>query len=843
MAKKSKEKDRRGDYTYRGGQRIELEKRPEQLVIRALPEDLSDDVLPGVSSSELQRVSSASTRVSVNQSRLESVMASGRKIAPTHHAYVDQATGSDFLITDRVFVSFKMAPSIDELNAFAAKYGLIVREKYSDEDYLFQLTNHTGMNPIKLVNRLTEKDDSVAAAENDVNQQVSTYQFTQPTDPHYVRHWHLHDALNHPELDTRASTRTEEAWRLMDGFGDPDVVVCVTDDGCKLDHGDFDSAGKFADWGYLRGSRLITSNDIDADPDQMYKSGSNHGTSCCGVVAGEVDGALTVGAAPACRLLPIQWESSGPSLFISDSKLMTVLDFIADKVDVMSNSWGSSPFGNWPIPVVNRIRTLSQTGGRRGTGMVVLWAAGNENCPIEHTSNQNVPFTSGFEFRGGSLEWVGVETSRFFRHNLVHEAGVMFVAAIASTARRSHYSNYGTGVAISAPSSNSHKYRRLVLPGLGITTATGDPISVTPSFGGTSSATPLVAGIAALVISANPSLSAAEVISILKRTASKDLDFGNWPKTPPAPINQDTSWDISPVAPFDDGAFVDIGHPDGTWSPWYGHGRVDALAAVGAAIGEIAPGPGAVESFQGTDAPDRSIPDDSDTGIKSRIECGAGFVVQRVKVDVDIPHTFIGDLQVMLTSPAGSTVILHDRSGGNAKDLVRAYDMTTSPALSLFVGEPATGEWTLHVKDLARFDRGRLKSWSIDLSGRADAGVAGEDAAGATIPDNAPGIERTIALDAAGTVNTVEVEMDITHTFIGDLSLILKSPDGTEVILHHRTGGTTDNIIRTYTPDNTAALTAFRGVPISGDWTLAVRDHAAADRGKLNRWSLLIQRE
>lgn len=111
------------------------------------------------------------------------------------------------------------------------------------------------------------------------------------------------------------------------------------------------------------------------------------------------------------------------------------------------------------------------------------------------------------------------------------------------------------------------------------------------------------------------------------------------------------------------------------------------------------------------------------------------------------------------------------------------------------------------------------------------------------IPDNAPGIERTITLAATGTVKAVEAEVDITHTYVSDLSLVLKSPDGAEVILHNRTGGGSDNIIRRYTPNNTASLTAFRGVPIAGDWTLAVRDHAAADRGKLNRWALVIHRE
>ena len=129
-------------------------------------------------------------------------------------------------------------------------------------------------------------------------------------------------------------------------------------------------------------------------------------------------------------------------------------------------------------------------------------------------------------------------------------------------------------------------YQRLTVRGLGILTTTGDtPSGVTPGFGGTSSATPLTAGVAALVISANPTLTALEVISILKRTASKDVSMDGYPRTPSAPsYDLDTSWDVSPVSPFNVGAFTDIQNPDGTWSPWFGYGRVDASAAVTAAI-------------------------------------------------------------------------------------------------------------------------------------------------------------------------------------------------------------------------------------------------------------------
>jgi hypothetical protein len=63
-----------------------------------------------------------------------------------------------------------------------------------------------------------------------------------------------------------------------------------------------------------------------------------------------------------------------------------------------------------------------------------------------------------------------VETSRQFRNNLVGIPGLMHVAALASNARRSHYSNYGTGIMVCAPTNNIHEYQRLTVQGLGVTT-------------------------------------------------------------------------------------------------------------------------------------------------------------------------------------------------------------------------------------------------------------------------------------------------------------------------------------------------------------------------------------
>jgi subtilisin-like proprotein convertase family protein len=91
-------------------------------------------------------------------------------------------------------------------------------------------------------------------------------------------------------------------------------------------------------------------------------------------------------------------------------------------------------------------------------------------------------------------------------------------------------------------------------------------------------------------------------------------------------------------------------------------------------------------------------------------------------------------------------------------------------------------------------------------------------------------------------VERVEVSVDITHTWISDLRIILTSPAGTEVVLHDRGGGSADDIATTYTTATTPALGEFSGQPISGQWRLSVSDHASRDLGKLNSWRLVIRR-
>ncbi len=512
---------------------------------------------------------------------------------------------------------------------------------------------------------------------------------------------------------------------------------------------------------------------------------------------------------------------------------MTVLDYVAGRIDVLSNSWGIVPT-NLRAPMVrDRIASLAQIGGRRGRGILFLWAAGNEACPIQHDANVDVPYTNGWDQSGASPVWVGVQKARRFRNNLVGVAGVMHVAALASTAQRSHYSNYGTGIELCAPSSNSHRFGRLTVRGLGVTTATGS--GLTDRFGGTSSATPLVAGIAALVISANPELTAVGVASILKRTASKDLVLDAYPRTPPASFDQDTSWDVSPIAPFHLGAFAENGSADGSWSPWFGHGRVDAAAAVAEAV----PAAPARRDLTLESRPDQPIPDGDATGIEDRIGVDSNGSVEAIRVGVDIVHPWIGDLRVTLLAPDGLAVVLHSRSGSGQDDIKRIFDMTALPALASVIGRPARGDWTLRVQDLARRDTGTLHAWNLDLAVSSEV-ISVADEAGATIPDDNPaGVTRTLSV-TNGTIDDIAVAVDITHPWIGDLRVALTPPDGSAIVLHDHTGRDADNILRTWRAADLPALAALRGSDAGGTWRLTAADTAQRDVGKLNRWSIEV---
>jgi hypothetical protein len=103
------------------------------------------------------------------------------------------------------------------------------------------------------------------------------------------------------------------------------------------------------------------------------------------------------------------------------------------------------------------------------------------------------------------------------------------------------------------------------------------------------------------------------------------------------------------------------------------------------------------------------IPDNDPVGLTSVIHVDTDRYILGTSVQVDITHTWIGDLVITLTSPSGTQVILHDREGGSTNDLHQTWQLLQ------FIGEMSGGDWTLHVMDLGNTDLGTLDSWSLHL--------------------------------------------------------------------------------------------------------------------------------
>lgn len=239
-------------------------------------------------------------------------------------------------------------------------------------------------------------------------------------------------------------------------------------------------------------------------------------------------------------------------------------------------------------------------------------------------------------------------------------------------------------------------------------------------------------------------------------------------------------------------------------------------------------------------SPDLAIPDNRQAGVASVLTVPQSGQITRLAVSVDIAHPYIGDLQVRLTAPTGSTILLHNRTGASADNILKTYSNEDTPALAGLVGQPAQGDWILNVADLAAQDLGVLQHWRLTLElAPSSTRVRGEATPALSIPDNNPaGINSTIAIAQAGTVKEMQVSVDITHTFIGDLQVELIAPSGQRATLHNRTGGSQDNLITTYEAATTPVLTPLLGQSVQGQWSLRVIDRAGQDVGKLNKWSI-----
>jgi subtilisin family serine protease len=195
-----------------------------------------------------------------------------------------------------------------------------------------------------------------------------------------------------------------------------------------------------------------------------------------------------VGIAYACRILPV--KIFGGDALVPNDRVARAIRYAAQHAQVISCSW-KGPAAN---PDLEAAIDDVVTHARGGRGSLVLCAAGDGDA------------------LGNGLDRIAFPASH---------PRALAVGASNDQGRRSRSSNYGKGLDFVAPSSDFQR--------LGITTTDvsrkhrgfSADTAYTNEFGGTSSATALAAGIAALMLSVNPGLAWTEVRQILRSTADK----------------------------------------------------------------------------------------------------------------------------------------------------------------------------------------------------------------------------------------------------------------------------------------------------------------------------------
>jgi len=469
----------------------------------------------------------------------------------------------------------------------------------------------------------------------------------------FRQQWHLASTtIGETAID--ASANVTAAWPLSQGNG---ITIAVIDDGFDLEHEEFSSPGK-----------IIAPRDATQDTNNPRPGRrDNHGTACAGVACGE--GRFgAAGVAPKAKLMPIRLASGLGSIAEAEAFAWAA----RQGADIISCSWGP-PDGAWfdkddplhqrvvPLPDSSRLAmefALEQ--GRDGKGCVICWAAGNGN---ELADNDGY---ASFE-------------------------KVIAVAACNDMNTRSAYSDFGESIWCAFPSNNGE-------PSLtsGIWTADrsgnggynwgnarlGDKAgNYTNSFGGTSSACPGVAGVAALILARNPELRWEQVKDVIKQSCDR-IDEAS-------------------------GSYDEQGH-----SRLYGYGRVNALKAV-----ELAAPPTQTTPIVVNQAV-RDVPIQDLRSAELSLIVAETAPLLNLEVAVDLDHTYIGDLVVTLRPPESleiEPIKLHNRAGGGRNNLKQTYDAIMVPELAQLEGKAPTGTWTLEVLDLARWDNGVLHSFTLKM--------------------------------------------------------------------------------------------------------------------------------
>jgi subtilisin family serine protease/subtilisin-like proprotein convertase family protein len=662
------------EYFWQGGRKIPIEQTENDITLHASDVEAARAAADqaGVSLEGVERVGPDLIRATVAGERDVSIARLRQSSNVVHHVYrTPRQPDSEYLITDTFFIKFKPGTTAETIDQFLRYENLEVVQNLGQNTLLVRVTTETGRNPIKTANLAAARDD-VEYAEPNLVRQLQRFAFI-PADQLFSQQWHLHAPQDETELLAMAGIFAPDAWEIT--RGSRDIVICVADDGFDLTHPDFQGSNKVVG----RLNAFESNGTVFYTDDVLPKSGDYHGTPCAGVALAEINGQGTVGVAPGCAFLAVRFP-----LNFDDAAMIQMFQRISREADVVSCSWGYGP-ADAPLSRAfsDTISTLVRTGGRRGKGLVICVAAGNNNCPVKDLDN-----TRTYEY----IDVLGVRRSysgKIDRWIAAHP-DVITVSGCTSLKTRSAYSSWGREICVCAPTNNWNDLTFADLPGRGVVTTDNEDLGdgftrgsrYTDQFGGTSSATPTVAGVCGLILSRNPNLTALQVKQLLQQTADKDLKIES-----ETPVNEP-------------GNFVD------GFSLWFGHGKVNAAKAVKGAVPEREITIDR-EVQAGLEIPDAGSP------IFSKLEVSQDGVINDIRIGLDLTHAFTGDLRVDVIAPDGTAVTLHDHTGNSTDDIRTVYIVSQLPALRGFVGKRVQGTWGLRVVDTWRMDAGRLNSWRL----------------------------------------------------------------------------------------------------------------------------------
>ncbi len=464
---------------------------------------------------------------------------------------------------------------------------------------------------------------------------------TIPTDPAVsASQWHLTGTWG---------VHADKVWNEFTGAG---VKVAVLDEGIQYTHADL-------------AANYRTDLDLDTlghDNDAISEGSEKHGTAVAGVIAADDNGIGGVGVAFDAQIIGIR-QGYGAAGDLSQT-LQGFQHVLATDADVMNNSWGFDwaftdhnaldYMGTDVSEITAAIETLTEL-GRDGLGTSVVFSAGNAR-----SYGENVNY-----------------------HNIQNSPYAITVAAIDSAGKVFSFSNPGAALLVSA-AGITYTTDNVGAAGFG----SGDYAN----FWGTSAAAPVVSGVIALMLDANPDLGWRDVQEILAYSAQHN-DAAS------------AGWQLN-------GAGLYFSHD-------YGFGAVDAHAAVRLAetwhTQQTSANMITTNVFSMASAV--SIPE---TGtITTSINVITDIEIEHVLIHLDIAHAKAGDLVVTLVSPDGTESVLVDRLYNG--DFITSeygisgidFDMTSNAHW----GESSAGTWDLRITDVASGNTGTLNSWSISFLG------------------------------------------------------------------------------------------------------------------------------